>query len=171
VACAAGGAAGLTVTTLLGCVQPAVMTAKAKKATRASIYERYVRRLLSASPGDQATCLLETGYYSLDMTGKPEAAAPLLEFWPDYGPGPLWDAHGKALEPQSLGLDADLANRLLAFNAAYEEERVPVDGPGDAEYLAEGTGLLATVRAALNGRFRVIVTEPWWGEEPQAPNG
>jgi hypothetical protein len=103
---------------------------------------------------------------SLTMTSNPEAAAPVLEFWPDYGPGPLWDAQGKAVEPRSLGLAADLLNRLLAFNAAYAEERVPIDGPGDADYLGEGTSLLAAVRAALKGRFQVVVTEPWWGEEP-----
>jgi hypothetical protein len=107
---------------------------------------------------------------SFTVTAKPEASLPLLEFWPDYGPGPLWDAQGQAVEPHALGLDADLANRLLAFNAAYEEKRRPVDGPGDPDYLAEGSRLLARVRAALGGRFRVIVTEPWWGEEPQEPN-
>jgi len=88
-----------------------------------------------------------------------------LEFWPDYGPGPLWRG-GSPAELGVLGLSGDLAERLKMFNDAYEEERLPLDGAGDAEYLTAGMGLLAEVRQALSGRFRVIVTEPWWGEQP-----
>lgn len=49
---------------------------------------------------------------------------------------------------------------------------MPLDGAGDSYYLAEGQSLLAEVRAALGPRYRVVVTEPWWGEpeedEPDA---
>lgn len=90
----------------------------------------------------------------------------MLEFWPDYGGGPLWAASAGVIDPAAVGLNADLVARLAAHNQAYEEERLPLEGPGDAEYLAEGTRLLAAVRQALSGRYRVVVREPWWGEEP-----
>lgn len=89
-----------------------------------------------------------------------------LEFWPDYGSGPLWQRGGAPADLVTLGLSANLAERLRLFNDAYEEDRLPLDGGGDAEYLAAGVRLLAEVREALAGRFLVVVTEPWWGEAP-----
>lgn len=70
---------------------------------------------------------------------------PVLEFWPDYGDGPLWAA-GAAVDPVAVGVDADLAAHLAAHNEAYEEERLPLDGPGDVDYLAEGTRLRGALR-------------------------
>jgi hypothetical protein len=90
---------------------------------------------------------------------------PCLEFWPDYGPGPLWH-DGSAADLVALGLSGPLASRLTDWNSEYEERRLPVDGPGDPNYLAAGVSLLAQLREALAGRFRVVVTEPWWGEQP-----
>ena len=88
-----------------------------------------------------------------------------LEFWPDYGPGPLW-LDGKAVELHSLGLPHELARQLEAWNGRYEEDKVPLEGDGDAEWLREGTSLLRRTRSALGARFSVVVTETWWGEEP-----
>lgn len=83
-----------------------------------------------------------------------DAELELLEFWPDYGTGPLWLRGGKPADLAALAIPADLGS--------YEEERLPLDGDGDgdAEYLALGVRLLEEVRAALTGKFRVVVTEP-----------
>ena len=91
--------------------------------------------------------------------------APVMEFWPDYGPGPLW-VGGRAEAPESLGLEPALASALERWNEEYDEALMPVEGTGDSGYIATGVALLARVRQALAGRFRVVVTEPWWGEEP-----
>ena len=99
------------------------------------------------------------------MDGPERPALPVLEFWPDYGAGPLWD-QGASVALEAVGLPSQLAARLAAFGEAYQEGRLPLDGPGDTDYLAEGKRLLGAVREALAGRYRVLVTEPWWGEEP-----
>lgn len=90
----------------------------------------------------------------------------LIEFWPDYGPGPLWTEDGRSVDPRALGLPEILAERLVAWNARYEEDRIPVEGDGDADWLAEGTALLHDVRSQLGPDYEVTVTEPWWGEDP-----
>jgi len=95
------------------------------------------------------------------VTGD-EQVTPELEFWPEHGAGPLWDARGRAVDPAALGLPAGLVEQLQAFAAAYAEDRLPVEGPGDPAYLALGARLLLDVRAALAGRFDVVVTEPWF---------
>lgn len=92
----------------------------------------------------------------------------VLEFWPDYGPGPLW-LKGAPAPLSALNLPADLSDRLQLWNEAYEERLLPSEGDGDPDYLSTGKALLAEVRAALRGRFRVLVTEPWWGEVPSDP--
>jgi hypothetical protein len=103
---------------------------------------------------------------SVHLVSEPGAPPlPALEFWPDYGDGPLWSG-GDAVDLDAVGLAADLVARLTAFNEAYQEGRLPLDGPGDLPYLAEGERLLHAVREALDGQYRVLVTEPWWGEEP-----
>ena len=89
-----------------------------------------------------------------------------LEWWLDYGPGPLTGARGGVVETEDLALPPDLVERLDAWNAAYSEDKLPIDGPGDEVWLAAGRQLLADVRIALAGRYSVSVTEPWWGEEP-----
>jgi hypothetical protein len=91
---------------------------------------------------------------------------PVLEFWPDHGAGPLWTARGAPADPHQLGLPEDLAERISTWNARYDEGRIPVEGPGDNAWLAEGKELLDRVRRALGVEYRVIVTEPWWGEDP-----
>ena len=89
-----------------------------------------------------------------------------FEFWPDYGPGPLWTEDGKPVPVDALGLPTDLAERLRAWNAKYDEDKIPVDGPGDVAWLEEGKELLRRTREALGPHCRVVVTEPWWGEAP-----
>jgi hypothetical protein len=94
---------------------------------------------------------------------------PRLEFWPEHDAGPLWDADGRPATGDHLGLPPELVGRLEAFTAAYAEERLPIDGAGDQDYLAFGAHLLADVRAALAGRFVVVVTEPWWAPVSPPP--
>jgi hypothetical protein len=62
----------------------------------------------------------------------------VIEFWPDYGLGPLW-LDGRAVAPEAVGVAGDLASRLNAWNADYEESKVPVDGPGDPAWLGRGS--------------------------------
>jgi len=90
-----------------------------------------------------------------------------VEFWPDYGRGPLWK-DGKPADPAALGVDADLAARLRDWNSRYAETNLPIDTSGSPAYLAEGSRLLREVRAAVEAGYRLVVTEPWWGEEPDA---
>ncbi len=89
----------------------------------------------------------------------------LLEFWPDYGPGPLWTADGRPAELWSLGLSNELVRRLEDWNARYAEDKLPIDGPGDTVWLAEGAALLGLARDALRPGVQVVVTEPWWGAD------
>lgn len=90
----------------------------------------------------------------------------LLEFWPDYGPGPLWCEGGEPADLRSLGLPNELVEELEFWNGQYAEEKIPVDGNGDSAWLAEGECLLRRTRDALASHFEVVVTEPWWGEDP-----
>lgn len=90
----------------------------------------------------------------------------LLEFWPDYGPGPLWTEDGKPADLRSLALPSELVEELEFWNAQYAEEKIPVDGNGDSAWLGEGRSLLRRTRDALASDFEVVVTEPWWGEDP-----
>lgn len=88
-----------------------------------------------------------------------------LEFWPDYGAGPLWE-QGKPGDLRSLGLPRELSEQLMSWNFQFEEDKVPLSGPGDAGWVAEGVRLLREVRLALGAGYSVVVTEPWWGEAP-----
>ncbi len=89
----------------------------------------------------------------------------VLEFWPDYGCGPLW-TDGRPADLELLRLNRELIQRLTDWNARYSEDKVPVDGRGDTVWLREGKRLLGEVRQALGDQSQVVVTEPWWGEEP-----
>ena len=64
-----------------------------------------------------------------------------VEFWPDYGSGPLWTEDGAPIDPRSLGLTDDLAEQLELWNAQYDEDRIPVEGSGDREWLDRGAHL------------------------------
>lgn len=90
----------------------------------------------------------------------------LLEFWPDYGAGPLWTEGGVAADLGSLGLPDELAEELASWNSRYAEGKVPVEGSGDPAWLAEGGRLLRRTRHVLGPGIQVIVTEPWWDEDP-----
>jgi hypothetical protein len=93
-----------------------------------------------------------------------------LEWWPDYGlDHPLWLRQGRGGAPVdlvSLRLPGPVAQRLRNWTAAYQEDKIPDEADGDTAWLAEGVRLLGEVRAALGDEYRVVVTEPWWGEEP-----
>lgn len=86
-----------------------------------------------------------------------------FEWWPEYNSGPLWD-NGTSVSPHSL-LSAELADRVVTWNANFTEDRLPTEGPGDRLWLAEGKSLLDAVRVELAGTHTVVVTEPWWGEK------
>ena len=89
-----------------------------------------------------------------------------LEFWPDYGAGPLWTDDGKAADLAGLGLPDQLVERLTVWNGQYTEDKVPLEGSGDADWLGEGAALLRRTREALGSAFQIVVTEPWWDEDP-----
>jgi hypothetical protein len=97
--------------------------------------------------------------------GRQTARVTVLEFWPDYGSGPLWTDDGKPADLTSLGMGPHLVEQVTAWNAAYEESKVPIEGAGDAAWLREGSRLLHEIRAALGTKYQVVVTEPWWGED------
>ncbi len=40
--------------------------------------------------------------------------------------------------------------------------------PATSPWLDEGRDLLEQIRQELQASHKVIVTEPWWGEEPAA---
>lgn len=84
-----------------------------------------------------------------------------VEFWPEYHAGPLW-RDGAPVEVADL-VSGDLADRLGVWNDAYADEKLPIDGHGDPAWMAQGTMLLAEVRAALAATHVVVVDEPWWG--------
>ena len=94
----------------------------------------------------------------------------VLEWWPDYGPGPLALRSGRgggAVDLHTLGLSAETVGNLAKWNADYAEDKLPTEGgAGDPAWIAEGTSLLHEVRAQLRDRYDVVVTEPWWGEDP-----
>jgi hypothetical protein len=89
-----------------------------------------------------------------------------LEFWPDYGSGPLWNEDGKPVELESFGISAGLAARARLWNSSYAEDKLPLDGPGDAGWLVQGVDLLRQLRDELGDGIDLRVTEPWWGEAP-----
>jgi len=88
----------------------------------------------------------------------------MLEFWPDYGSGPLRTEDGRSADLRSLGLTGELVEELESWNSEYAEDKIPIDGKGDSAWLGEGRSLLGRTRDALGSDFDVIITEPWWGE-------
>ena len=53
-----------------------------------------------------------------------------LEFWPDYGAGPLWTDEGKPADLESLSLPHDLVERVRSWNSRYEDGQAPHRRPG-----------------------------------------
>ena len=85
-----------------------------------------------------------------------------LEWWPDDDGAVLRDG-AKVVALGELDLPPDLIGRIEPWKARYEDDRLPIDGPGDPDWLREGGDLLRQVRFAVGERFEVFVTEPWWG--------
>ena len=93
----------------------------------------------------------------------------VLEWWPDHGSGPLWKRSGRggvSVDAASLGLSPDLVARLTEWNADYSDDKLPPESNRDSAWVSQGIELLAEVRQHLLGKFKIIVTEPWWGELP-----
>jgi len=87
-----------------------------------------------------------------------------FEFWPDYGARPLWTERGEAVDLDLIELPGALREHLRIWNQSYDEGTIPVEGPGDPDWLREGAELLRQVREALGSDVQVVVTEPWWGD-------
>ncbi|WP_157181298.1 GNAT family N-acetyltransferase [Actinopolymorpha alba] len=51
-----------------------------------------------------------------------------LEFWPDYGSGPLWDNEGRPVDLDELDLPGALIERIPNWHNRYEEARLPMMG-------------------------------------------
>ncbi len=99
------------------------------------------------------------------MKARQTEGVDVLEFWPNYGSGPLW-AHGTVVRPGDVDVDPSLAERLIRWNAAYTEDKIPLNGPGDPGWMTEDRNLLAELRSETAGRITIITTEPWWTEQP-----
>lgn len=94
---------------------------------------------------------------------------PTYEWWPDYGGGPFFlrtGRGGEKVELATLNLTGTLEDAIRAWNQDFEEAKLPIDGPGDHSWIARGIDLLDQTRQELSGRVKVVVTEPWWNEEP-----
>ncbi len=48
----------------------------------------------------------------------------LLEFWPDYGPGPLWTGSGEPADLHHIGLPEGLVEHLRTWNSRYAEDKI-----------------------------------------------
>jgi len=92
----------------------------------------------------------------------------VLEFWPEYHAGPFWTRAGASVDLTTLPLPDQLRVRLAAWNARYEDAKLPFES-NDTEWLQEGLVLLAEARAALGGDYEVVVTEAWWDDKPAQP--
>lgn len=91
----------------------------------------------------------------------------VLEFWPDYHAGPLWDEDGRSVNLSQLaqfGLGSGLAQKLAAWNRQFDEAKLPIGGhePGDLAWLSEGVMLLTQARYALSPSHLIVTHEPWW---------
>ncbi len=73
---------------------------------------------------------------------------------------------GEKVELATLNLTVTLEDALRAWNKDFEEAKLPIDGSGDPNWIARGIDLLDQTRHELSGRAKVVVTEPWWNEEP-----
>jgi hypothetical protein len=89
----------------------------------------------------------------------------VLEFWPEYGGGPLWTEMGQSVDLSNLEVSTDLKTQLSTWNLEYDDSKLPFE-TNDVQWLEAGKELLARLRNELGGDYQVIVTEPWWGEVP-----
>ena len=118
------------------------------------------------APEDQSR-LAAVRYWQSAPLRTPFADVDGAGVWPEYYGGPLWSEDGKTVEPTSLGLAPDLSGRLAAWNARYDDSKLPFE-QNDREWLDEGARLLTEVRAALGSDYELAVNEEWWGEQPNA---
>jgi hypothetical protein len=87
----------------------------------------------------------------------------------EWRPGPTAPLCVQIFErctPIRLEAHKELSERLLRWNADYRAEKLPSDGTGDADWLAEGIGLLAEVRRVIGEGYRVEAADPWWPDDP-----
>lgn len=93
----------------------------------------------------------------------------VLEFWPDHHAGPIWNDIGQQVELTSLGLSAPLVEALTSWNATFADDRLPLEGAGDPQWLDEGRDLLRQTRDELGPGVDLVVTEPWFEEVAPDP--
>ncbi len=89
----------------------------------------------------------------------------VLEFWPEEKSGPLFTADGTTADLSALPISEDLRSALNAWNNEYDDSKLPFE-QNDTTWLERGVTLLSEIRSALGENYDVVVTEPWWGEEP-----
>ena len=90
-----------------------------------------------------------------------------LEWWPDFGGELLWlrSANGGSrISMDKVCLSPSFQVAARAWLSKYDDSRLPISGPGDAVWVAEGIQLLDAARSQVSVRYRIVVTEPWWGE-------
>lgn len=90
-----------------------------------------------------------------------------LEWWPDYGNELFWLRNGRGGERipiENLRLTPTLQEALRRWIARYDDENLSAGA--ESEWIVEGIRLLAASRAELAGRYAIVVTEPYWGEQP-----
>ena len=93
----------------------------------------------------------------------------VLEWWPDYG-GQLLHVRtgrgGTPVELDRLPLSTSTVQALRRWVSSYADERLPIEGSGDSDWVDEGVDLLRRCREELQPDYEVVVTEPWWGDPP-----
>jgi hypothetical protein len=85
----------------------------------------------------------------------------LLEWWPEYNSGPLW-CEGQNVPLDQLGLPDDLVRNMKDWNGSYADEKLPIEGPGDPVWLAQGhtvagRGSFCLGRNVHRHRLRTVV--------------
>lgn len=96
-----------------------------------------------------------------------EAELPTLEWWPDYGGDLLWSRSGEGgrrIAMDEVGLSTSFRQQAEPWLELYDDSKLPIDGSGDADWLATGRRLLTEAGDELTGRYVLVVTEPYWTE-------
>lgn len=92
----------------------------------------------------------------------------VLEFWPEYVGGPLWE-DGRSVPLDDLPVTGELRRRLAEWSAEYADDRLPFGAEPDLAWIRQGQELLVALRAELGATHRIVTEEDWW--EPGYPLG
>lgn len=98
-----------------------------------------------------------------------ERSPAVLEWFPDFD-GRLLHLRvglgGVVVALEDLPLSPQTAESLRVWIGAYASDKLPTQQMGDQGWIDEGIVLLARCRGELRPEYRVVVSEPWWGESP-----